>query len=78
MYLTRLDHKEKEYFLELAHYVANVDKDFSQTEQDLIIIYCREMGIKKYEIKSMERDGGLSPSGNTWKGDWPFQVFPEQ
>ena len=56
MYLSRLNQEEKEYFLELAHYMANSDKDFSRIEQDVIKNYCQEMGVEKYKKKSIDID----------------------
>lgn len=56
MYLSRLNQEEKEYFLELAYYVVNVDNGFSDVEQELIRTYCQEMGIEKYKKKSIDID----------------------
>jgi len=45
MFLNRLNKKEKEAFLELAHYIANVDGEFSDSEKSIIDKYCMEMQI---------------------------------
>jgi len=45
MFLNRLNKKEKEAFLELAHYIANVDGEFSESEKGIIDKYCMEMQI---------------------------------
>ena len=46
MFLNRLDNKEKVAFLELAHYIARSDNDFSDAEENMIAIYCLEMEIE--------------------------------
>lgn len=43
MFLNKLNEKEKESFLSLAHHIANCDDNFSQEEQKMISAYCREM-----------------------------------
>ena len=45
MFLNKLNEKEKESFLSLAHHIANCDDNFSQEEQKMISAYCREMTI---------------------------------
>jgi len=45
MFLNRLQEDEKVAFLELAHHIARSDDDFSEEEEDVIAIYCYEMGI---------------------------------
>jgi uncharacterized tellurite resistance protein B-like protein len=46
MFLNRLKKKEKKAFLELAHYVARSDGDFSEDEKVIIEKYCMEMQIE--------------------------------
>jgi len=57
MFLNRLKKKEKKAFLELAHYIARVDDDFSEIEELYIKSYCKEMKIK--DIKFNENDFSL-------------------
>ncbi len=45
MFLNRLNKEEKVAFLELAHYIARSDNDFSETQQSIIGKYCMEMQI---------------------------------
>ena len=45
MFLNRLHTEEKKAFLELAHYVARSDGDFSDKEKVVIDTYCFEMQI---------------------------------
>jgi tellurite resistance protein len=45
MFLNRLEKEEKIGFLELAHYVARSDNDFSISQKDIINNYCIEMQI---------------------------------
>ncbi len=46
MLLMKLQTNEKFAFLELAHYVALVDSDYSQREKSLINDFCIGMGIE--------------------------------
>lgn len=45
MFLNKLEEKEKLAFLELAHYTAGKDNNFSLSEKDIINNYCLEMQI---------------------------------
>jgi len=42
----KLEAKEKFAFLQLAHYLARIDGEYGQREQDVIEEYCVEMGIE--------------------------------
>ena len=60
MFLNRLEKEEKIAFLELAHYVARSDNDFSLSQKDIINNYCIEMqieniefNVKKFDIKKI-------------------------
>lgn len=46
MLLMKLEAKEKFAFLQLAHYLARIDGEYGQREQDVIEEYCVEMGIE--------------------------------
>ena len=50
MFLNRLEKEEKIAFLELAHYVARSDNDFSLSQKDIINNYCIEMQIENIEF----------------------------
>jgi tellurite resistance protein len=50
MFLNRLNKKEKEAFLELAHYVERSDGDFSNDQKHIIEKYCMEMQINDIEF----------------------------
>ncbi len=49
MFLNRLNQEEKIAFLELAHYIARSDNDFSKLQKDIIAKYCMEMQIEDIE-----------------------------
>ena len=49
MLLMKLEPKEKFSFLQLAHYLARVDNNYGEKEQDIILEYCAEMGIENDE-----------------------------
>ncbi len=46
MLLMKLQAKEKFAFLQLSHYLARIDGEYGQREQDVIEEYCVEMGIE--------------------------------
>lgn len=50
MYLSMLNEKQKEYFLELAYQLALIDNDFSEKERIMIESYCNEMRISVPEV----------------------------
>jgi len=62
MFLNRLKKKEKIAFLELAHFVARSDNDFSKHQQEIIQSYCQEMQINNinYKQKKFSLDKTLS------------------
>jgi hypothetical protein len=46
MLLMKLQAKEKFAFLHLSHYLARIDGEYGEREQDVIAEYCVEMGIE--------------------------------
>ena len=54
MLLMRLESKEKFSFLQLAHYIARIDKRFGEKEEEIIKEYCDEMGIENLSSFDME------------------------
>ena len=46
MYLALLNKEQKEIFLGLAYNLANIDVDYSSSEQQMIESYCGEMNIE--------------------------------
>ena len=54
MLLMKLEAKEKFAFLQLAHYLARVDEEFGQKEEDIIEEYCAEMGVENSIMFDME------------------------
>lgn len=56
MFLNRLSNKEKIGFLELAHYVARSDGDFSEEQKAIIKEYCTEMQIDDIEYNEESFD----------------------
>lgn len=46
MYLALLNKEQKEIFLGLAYNLANIDGDYSSSEQQMIESYCGEMNIE--------------------------------
>ena len=50
MLLMKLETKEKFSFLQLAHYLARIDKNFGEKEEEIILEYCSEMGIDNIDI----------------------------
>ncbi|MBP7025618.1 MAG: hypothetical protein KBE24_11415 [Fusobacteriaceae bacterium] len=62
MFLNRLEKEEKIAFLELAHYVARSDNDFSDKEKNVINIYCTEMQISDVDFDKSSFNLGLTLS----------------
>ena len=62
MFLNRLEKEEKIAFLELAHYVARGDNDFSDKEKNVINIYCTEMQISDVDFDKSSFNLGLTLS----------------
>ena len=62
MFLNRLNSKEKEAFLKLAHYIARSDNDFSDKQKEIIATYCFEMQINDIDFNesSFNLDNTLS------------------
>jgi tellurite resistance protein len=56
MFLTKLQHEEKEAFLELAYLMATIDGKFSVFENPVIVKYQREMDLEDYKIKGLAID----------------------
>jgi len=54
MLLMKLQTKEKFAFLQLAQYLARIDGEYGNKEQDVIDEYCVEMGIDKPNIFNIE------------------------
>jgi len=50
MLLMKLEAKEKFSFLQLAHYLARIDKDYGEKEEEIILEYCTEMGIENTNV----------------------------
>ncbi len=46
MLLMKLEAKEKFSFLQLAHYLARIDNEYGEKEEEIILEYCAEMGIE--------------------------------
>lgn len=46
MLLMKLEPREKFSFLQLAHYLARIDNEYGDKEQEIILEYCAEMGIE--------------------------------
>ena len=46
MLLMKLEPKEKFSFLQLAHYLARIDNEYGEKEEEIILEYCAEMGIE--------------------------------
>ena len=49
MLLMKLQSKEKFSFLQLAHYLARVDNNYGEKEEEIILEYCTEMGIENID-----------------------------
>jgi len=56
MFLNRLNKEEKVAFLELAHYIARSDGDFSEAQKSIIEKYCMEMQIEDIEYDEEKFD----------------------
>lgn len=54
MFLNRLEENEKVAFLELAHYIARSDNDFSDLQKVIIHEYCTEMQVEDIEYKEKD------------------------
>lgn len=62
MLLMKLEPKEKFSFLQLAHYLARIDNEYGEKEQEIILEYCAEMGIDNddaFENKEFSLDNTL-------------------
>ncbi|WP_419774852.1 TerB family tellurite resistance protein [Halarcobacter sp.] len=62
MLLMKLETKEKFSFLQLAHYLARIDNDYGEKEQEVILEYCAEMGIENdddFELESFDLNATL-------------------
>ncbi|WP_072681886.1 hypothetical protein [Arcobacter sp. LA11] len=55
MLLMKLQPREKFSFLQLAHYLARIDNEYGEKEQEIILEYCAEMGIENDD--AFENDG---------------------
>ncbi len=53
MYLSRLDHEQKELFLDLCIHASMSDHEFSDDEKSIVFQYCAEMQLSdiRYEAK---------------------------
>ena len=49
MLLMQLESREKFSFLQLAHYLARIDKSCGHREEEIILAYCIEMGIENLD-----------------------------
>jgi len=49
MLLMQLEAREKFSFLQLAHYLARIDKSYGNKEEEIILAYCTEMGIENLD-----------------------------
>ena len=58
MFLNRLNLKEKDAFLNLAHHVAHSDNQFSREEEFVITKYCMEMQMDDVSYDASEFDLG--------------------
>ena len=54
MLLMKLESKEKFSFLRLAHYLARIDNNFGDREEEIIEEYCTEMGIENLDSFDMD------------------------
>ena len=50
MFLNSLSHQDKEYFLELAHYIMGIDGIFHEEEQNIFNSYKYECQMVDYEV----------------------------
>lgn len=53
MFLDRLNDKEKEMFLDLTIYTAQANGVVEDTEKNMILQYCKEMGVAFYDISKL-------------------------
>lgn len=53
MFLGKLNNKEKEMFLDIAVYTAQSNGIVEDVEKELIMQYCREMGVSFYDISKL-------------------------
>ncbi len=54
MLLMKLQTKEKFSFLQLAHYLARIDNEYGEKEEEIILEYCAEMGIENDDVFDIE------------------------
>ncbi len=55
MYLSRLSNEAKELFLDLSIHAADANREFSDSEKNVIDSYCKEMDLPKSDY-SAKRD----------------------
>ena len=60
MFLSRLNKREKKVFLQLAHYIASVDGEYSAEEELGIYRFCQEMKISDIEFDPENFDSNIS------------------
>ena len=68
MLLMKLQPKEKFSFLQLAHYLARIDNEYGDKEQEVILEYCAEMGIENddaFEIEEFSLEDTLKDFKST-------------
>lgn len=53
MFLDRLNDKEKEMFLDLTVYTSQANGVVEDTEKNMILQYCKEMGVAFYDISKL-------------------------
>ena len=56
MFLNRLSEEEKKSFLQLAHYIARSDGNFTKEEKIIIDQYCIEMQIENIDFNEVRFD----------------------
>jgi len=62
MLLMKLQSKEKFSFLQLAHYLAQIDNKHGPREEEILLEYCTEMGIENldsFDSENFSLDGIL-------------------
>ncbi|MDY0052214.1 MAG: TerB family tellurite resistance protein [Aliarcobacter sp.] len=62
MLLMKLQSKEKFSFLQLAHYLAQIDNKYGPREEEILLEYCTEMGIENldsFDSENFSLDGIL-------------------
>jgi hypothetical protein len=65
MFLNQLNEEQKENFLELAYYAANINNDFAEEQKQMLDSYKLETSMTSYVIQEKKIDEIVAPFTDT-------------